>query len=328
MGPESSRNPYISLVITSYDISRIRDIKILILSLRVQEAKNFELIFIVEQDPILAQAISEELVGCDFTTHVAFDSGHLGLARARNLGSSLARGQVIAFADDDVALDSGWSLTVETTFQSCPELAGITGPAYPTWDFRKPSWIPPSFEWLIGTTGWFASESAVEIRNCWGMNMAFRRDVFSNVGGFPTDSSDRSRYQKSAEFVGQRRGKSFGSFAEDVGISLKIFEQTGGVLYFIPSMIVFVDVHKYRLESGYIVARSRWIGHTQRSLRKLRLRTLPSQKRIRRQLSLNIALSFIRPFYPGGSDIDVIVKKYRLMLLVLASFLVGFLNGP
>lgn len=101
----------------------------------------------------------------------------VGLAHARNRGLALATAPIVAFVDDDEVVDPGWVAGLLAGFAD--GATGVFGPVQPRDDrglaynryqraeaeiFRGRS-TPP---WRIGTGG----------------NMAFRRDVLVDLGGF------------------------------------------------------------------------------------------------------------------------------------------------
>ena len=50
-----------------------------------------------------------------------------GLAAAHNRGAAVARGEIVAYTDDDVLIDPGWLTALAAAFASAPDVACVTG---------------------------------------------------------------------------------------------------------------------------------------------------------------------------------------------------------
>ncbi|MGW4893379.1 glycosyltransferase [Kitasatospora sp. NPDC004240] len=122
-----------------------------------------------------------------------------GLARARNRGLAVARGEICAFADDDLILDADWLPALVEGFRSDPRAGCVTGLVLPAeldteaqvalerycgyakgftprrWSLAEPS-DDPLFPFATGRLGT-------------GCNMAFRTDVLRAIGGFDPATS-------------------------------------------------------------------------------------------------------------------------------------------
>ncbi|MQS15205.1 glycosyltransferase [Streptomyces kaniharaensis] len=122
-----------------------------------------------------------------------------GLARARNRGLAAARGEICAFADDDLILDAGWVPALVDGFRSDDRVGCVTGLVLPaeldteaqialeryagyskgftarSWSLRDRS-DDPLFPFATGRLGT-------------GANMAFRTDVLRAIGGFDPATS-------------------------------------------------------------------------------------------------------------------------------------------
>ncbi|MEL7209306.1 MAG: glycosyltransferase family 2 protein, partial [Actinomycetota bacterium] len=61
---------------------------------------------------------------------------------------------------------------------------GVGGEADPAWAMGRPRWFPRQFDWVVGCSYEGLPTSAAPIRNLMGCNMAFRRSVIDEAGGF------------------------------------------------------------------------------------------------------------------------------------------------
>lgn len=113
-----------------------------------------------------------------------------GLSQARNRGVQEARGEIIAFIDDDVKVTPAWLAEVKNAFEeydaSCVGgkiLLGNTLQLPPWWDERY-SAVLTKFD--LGDSV-ILGDRNYEGEIGWGANISFRRCVFEKYGLFRTD---------------------------------------------------------------------------------------------------------------------------------------------
>jgi len=313
----------LSIVVTSYDPQRRRDITDLLDSIHVQLCNDFELVYVTERSKLLYNFVKESIEKRGIRGKVIHNEGSWGLSECRNIGVEHSKGEVIAFVDDDVILDSNWSCAILNAFKSLDGIIGATGPAYPYWLDNRVDWLPTELDWLIGCTRWFKSNVPVQVRNCWGMNMCFAREAFQKAGYFDVRSTERSRYLRSASGQRQHEETEQGKMAEDVEYSLRVKRMTGKKLYYLPDMRVLSKVYSYRLSSRFIVSRSSYIGYSRRNIAKV---AGNRQLTIENSLLVSLLRSLLlqnrnRPNLTGE------LKKTKVSILVLFSIALGYFLG-
>ena len=118
----------ISVVIPTYN--REEHLSNCLLSLLAQTKKPFEILVIENSDNLYAEKIINNLES-QFKKHNVFlyyfkNSINSG-AIARNLGVSKAKGDLIAFLDDDVLLDPNYYEEIGKVFLEYPDALGVHG---------------------------------------------------------------------------------------------------------------------------------------------------------------------------------------------------------
>ena len=179
-----------------------------------------------------------------------FNNGEPGLSEARNVGIKEAKGDIVAFVDDDVVLFPEWAEEMVKPYDD-DSVIGVTGPAFPLWEDESMSWFPEEFYWIISCTAWSGWNEVREVRNAWGMNMSFRAETFQICGAFLN------------EF-----GFHKGPMAEDNEFSLRVRAKTGKNVVYCPNIKLWHRVHKYRLSQQFIRERAYWIGYSRRMMKK------------------------------------------------------------
>jgi GT2 family glycosyltransferase len=301
----------LSIIVTGYTVERLVDIYALFDSIQAQTYPNFEVIFVAERSQELMQKVQHYVSSSGMSrARILFNDGESGLSAARNIGIKEAAGEIIGFVDDDTVLFPDWAAETVRTFAD-ETVIGITGPAIPLWEDESMAWFPAEFYWIISCTAWDREDTIKEVRNAWGMNMAFRREAFEKAGLF----SNQHGFHK-------------GIMAEDNEFSLRVREKTSKRLMYIPAVKVKHRVHGYRLSTRFIKARSYWIGYSRRMMKKTVKtnsgnRLLSQEQRLLRRILFHLvpciaAEIFFRP--------HVAWKLMRLCFVSLSSVARGYLH--
>jgi glycosyltransferase involved in cell wall biosynthesis len=112
-----------------------------------------------------------------------------GKSYALNAGIQAARGQLLAFIDDDVVVEPEWLHNLTTALENTP-CAGVGGRILPPATVAFPGWLALQGPYsLAGALALFdpGPQAAQLTVAPFGANMAFRRAVFEKYGGFRTD---------------------------------------------------------------------------------------------------------------------------------------------
>lgn len=139
--------------------------------------------------------VTERLVRTNFPMIRYIHEPRPGLDWARNRAIAEARGEIIAFTDDDVVVDVGWARALAQVFSESPEVMAVTGLVVP-YELETEAQI--FFETFYGFGKGFerkryhldrgrGRKEKFHIRAGrfgTGANMAFRRSLFEKIGGF------------------------------------------------------------------------------------------------------------------------------------------------
>lgn len=112
-----------------------------------------------------------------------------GASWARNAGIERAGGSIVAFVDDDVVPARDWARALKRAFDEHPDVDCVGGRVEPSWPRRVPRWMTPDhLAPLALQTGRPAQFDANHASACLvTANLAVRRAVFADVGGFATE---------------------------------------------------------------------------------------------------------------------------------------------
>lgn len=160
-----------------------------------------------------------------------------GKSHALNAGIQKAQGEIIAFTDDDMDLDTNWLSSLQKTFDDFNCLA-IGGRIKIRWDCPKPDWLdeqgPYALINVLSSFDW--GDEVREIRTPpVGCNMAVKKEAFARYGLFRTDLG---RIKKS--LIG----------CEETEFFLRLIENGERIVY-APAALAYHIVTKERTERAY-----------------------------------------------------------------------------
>jgi len=163
--------PFISVVICSYNGSRT--IRQSLAALRRLDYPKFEIIVVDDGSEDHTAKIATE-----FDIRLIRQK-NAGLSAARNAGWRAAKGEIVAYLDDDAAPDRHWLLYLASAFMASDD-AGVGGPNI---SFQDDKFIAHCVDHSPGnpTHVLITDRIAEHLPGC---NMAFRRASLEAVGGF------------------------------------------------------------------------------------------------------------------------------------------------
>jgi GT2 family glycosyltransferase len=230
----------VSVVICCYTEDRWDDLVASVTSVAEQTVVPAELIVVADHNPALLQRATEaftsdsvRVIGNDRTT---------GLSGARNTGFLAAKGEIVAFLDDDAAADPCWLAEMLAPYDD-PDVGAVGGRAVPVWpDGSAPPWLPAELYWIVGCAYTGQPVGPAEVRNIMGCAMSFRRDHLERLGGF-------------AESVGRTAELPLG--CEETELCIRLRQQVPGAKVILqPAATVRHRVSADRTRRRYVRQRS------------------------------------------------------------------------
>lgn len=164
----------------------------------------------------------------------------VGLSFARNRGITEAKGNIVAFIDDDVEVNSNYINSIVQFSEKYPDEVCISGKVIPVWNFQKPSWFSTEFASIVGETTYGANVRILNYREYpIGCNMIFKKDIFNEIGLFNTE-------------LGIKGDQLY--LGEEVEICDRILK-LGKKIYYLPDAFVYHSVHENKVNTEYISKR-------------------------------------------------------------------------
>jgi len=203
-----------------------------------------------------------------------------GLSHARNRGIKEASGNIVAFVDDDVYFDKEWLYALLKAFNDNPEISCVGGKSIPKFDGDKPDWITGNILKFYGATNYGDQDRLMTFPEYPpGLNMAFRKTVFEQVGNF---NVNLGRIKNSLLSNEERE-----IFYRISKADLKVFYASKAILHH--------RISRDRMHKRWVVERTYWQGISDVAFLQL------IRPRSRFFLSLKTIWILSKVFLPSGS---------------------------
>ena len=241
----------ISIIICTHQTQRYPDFVEAINSFLTQNYENTEIIVVVDGNKELYKKISEnENKNID---KIIFNDKNLGLSESRNKGIKEAKGDIIAFFDDDAVADKNWLEELVKMYEEKGAIAA-GGKLLPKWVTKKPKFLPEEYYWLVGATHKGFPEKVTEVRNTFGSNISFKADVLKALGGFKSEMGVKGK--------GLLQG-------EETELCERIRNKFGKGVIYNPKAVVYHKVFPERLKTKFLLKRAFWQGYSKRMMEEL-----------------------------------------------------------
>jgi len=164
-----------------------------------------------------------------------------GLSHARNRGAELAKGEIVAFIDDDATAAERWLEALLLDYWVEPDICAVGGKIHVVWLPARPRWLPPELESHFSKLDLGDNRQIVQYPTFpFGTNMSILRRILLDQGGFSPRLG--------------RRGTSLLS-CEESELFYRLSRNKMKVMYE-PNAIVYHNVAAKRLSRAWILQRS------------------------------------------------------------------------
>ena len=305
---------FVSVIVCTYRSDAYENVLDVVASLLNQTYPEIEIIIVVDGNEGLRKKIAT-IYNTQDNIQVIASEESIGVSGARNLGIRRARGDIIAFLDDDAVAEKRWIEDMINTYQKNDAIA-VAGTVLPIWLTKKPDYLPEELYWLVGSTyEGFTKEGVTHVRNALGPNMSFKREVFEKVGSFNQD------------FGFARKGASYIQ-GEEPEFALRMQNTLGKGVIYNPNLIVYHKVPEWKTRLRILLRRAFYQGYSKALLKKLSCspKPLAPEESYLKDLLLKYIPRRIRRVFLWSDPLAEMKQLLFLLISILAVGL-GFVNG-
>jgi len=216
-------------------------------SVLAQTYEPLEVVIVVDGNPDVFGRVQEDFGHYDNLILYNNDKNR-GISYSRTKGAKIASGEVVAMIDDDAVAEPDWVAELVSVYQSTDAVA-VGGYVAPNWVSGEPDFFPAEFYWLVGCNERGFGEHLEEVRNTYGSNISYKRDVFLSVGGYDQNTGRK----------GDRHIQ-----AHEAPVCIRIQKSTGQGVIYTTDAVVHHRLFDYRGEFAWLVSRSFWQGYSKR----------------------------------------------------------------
>lgn len=163
----------ISVIVITYN--RPSSLKSCIESLLKQSYKDYEIIIVddgsAKQTKNLIKTLQKKYGIIRY-----FKQKNKGRGSARNLGLSNARGDIIAFTDDDCLVKRNWLKNIKTLFKNHPEVSAVGGPI-----LNKNKMPFNEAAYILNFSSWLPSRNLSYVKGILTANVAYKTDCIKGI---------------------------------------------------------------------------------------------------------------------------------------------------
>ena len=208
----------ISVVVCTFNRAALLAECLRSLASQTLDKRYYEVIVVNNNSTDDTQGITEEFCQKNDNFSLVIETSQ-GLSHARNRGRKEAKGEYVAYIDDDARAFNNWCENIFKYILKNPQVEAFGGPYQAYYNSEKPEWYKDEYgSWFL--TGEERLLNDTEFIN--GTNMVYKKSIFQKIGGFSTQ-------------IGMTGNKI--SYGEETNLQLR-FRAIGGNINYVPEIIV------------------------------------------------------------------------------------------
>lgn len=293
----------VSVVICTYSTERFDDFVEAVQSVLDQTYDSIELILVIDGNPEVFDRAQKKFSNNDGII-LHYNDKNRGISFSRTKGAELGSGEVVAFIDDDAVAAPNWIEELVRVYKEQDAVA-VGGRLNGKWIAGEPMYLPKEFYWLIGVTPRGFADDMDEVRNTYGSNLSFRRDVFLEAGGF--DENTGLKADSNVQ-------------AHEAPVCLRVRENTGKGVIYNKNAVVFHKIFDYRTNISWLLARAFWQGYSKRIMELILQQDDGGKEDYLKQLFFNFVPLRFKNLLKSPS----ITKLTQLIMIFVFTSVVGF----
>lgn len=299
----NKKNNLISVVVCAYSSKRFDMTVECIHSIINNTYKNYEIILVIDGNDVLKQKMESKFKEIDNMIIVG-NKKNEGASISRNIGVKHAKGEIVAFIDDDGSAPTDWLEHIAEAFYNYPEIFVVGGKLLPIYEDGSKK-LPEEILWIVGGTYKGHPENVQIVRNVFTGNMAVRKSVFKSI-------NFEIMYDKKETFLSYQLSHQL----EDTLFCVRINNIKPNMILYDPGIIAYHHVPKERLKLIYIIKEAFFEGILKAKLEHIN----GTDTLVHEHNYLNFILaSIIKNFYM------LKIRNGLLLLLTMSSVSIGYI---
>jgi len=304
----------VSAIVCTHSLDNYQNLMDAVDSLLNQTHTDLEIIIVVDGNEELYEKVAN-VYDAQEKIKVLATRENIGVSGARNTGIRAARGDFIAFMDDDAIAEERWVENLVDAYQKLDAIA-VGGRILPIWLSKQPDYFPEELYWLVGVTHeGFTQEKVVEVRNTVGSNMSFKREVFEKI----------ELFWEKLGFA--KRGTSYLQ-GEEAEFTLRMKSKLGKGVIYNPEAVVYHKIPASKTEPRTLLRRAFHQGYSKALLKRLNLSSeaLTTERSYLKDLLFKYIPRRIKRIFSASNSV-MELKKLSVLIASVLSVGLGFVYG-